>query len=1180
MSSLPYSILLKQQPNILPISSIIEHQKFCKKFIKAHQTFEKYKNNSKNKVAFINNNVYLLANKDQNQSEILDWFNSLQQEEKLSIFSIKNLWLTKQFTQMIYIFYKMGNYNYKPILDMCVFFKEQKNYIFKEESKISFSYISDILAKWNIPFNSNTITESSNNVDNNKDINEYKYDELNLFSNFWEYKEIIDTNYLNSEKREMEKNFIDNIRIISSEKDIFDTITFTKDFILNIDNIKKYFNFFSAGNFFKDWIIPINVKNVYNFVLPSWMHVFQELSLCQIIMGYFEQKILIYYEYYYYTGKIMENPYDKQILEIYNENLELKKYISNHYSFDGSGEEKEEILLPETLTKITDELRGSEKFHQKIGGTKDLFKKICPEKAFYVGKEISFDEKFSLEIYNFIKDELTKEKNNWSSRIVDIITFIKVIDIINYKDNTFLEFRKNLLKAQENSIVEEIQSSGFLSKKKKKNKKKKKKNENENKIKNDNISKRNLYDVLTKEVECEYNMSVPPPKINMIQETATNICINSNNKNNVNSNNIFIQGRKKSGDKNIEKPENNDKKEEKKEEISKIELKEGYKKEEDKKEEKKEVIKEDIKIEKIEDKKEDKKEEKEIIQVEKVKEKHKKKEFFLYPINKKNKKENNNNNINEPKVGKGKNKHKKKNKNTKEEIIIDNTSKTKNNNTFNYVQERKNIVQINPCPRRKKKIPFQTSSINFEMRMNPPPIDTSYPYYYSFPMMKPFTSLSEVSTIFSFPSVGSEGNQNKKNTQNHNKPNTNKINNDYKIHWNYTKVNHNNNNNNSIQMFNSHVPSEKYFKSLNNELDNYLLVTSSNISKLKNIYEKYMNKVENLLQNSLSKNFDIKFGHYGSFFSDLSIEGSDLDILVYYQKKTESKLDFYNETLNVLQQKKENNFESIYPIPSASVPIIKLQIDIKNEIKDLNLESTSYYEEEEITKIKIDLSFTESEQEYQHSSEIISYIKKSLSEYPQIKPMLLVLKRYFKEMKMNKSYTGGLCSFSLFLLTLSFCKYNKQCESPSKLLYYFMENFTYFDYCNYFIDVEQDNCYILKDKAEKIIEKSISDENSSYDTNYELYDKEEIYIKDPISKLNVSKSSFRVDEIILTFRKGFNLLYYEGWYYDFCPSDKNSEKKIVEKIDEIDKDNSSDYMTIKKLFGLQSLIDNFDFYFN
>ena len=113
-------------------------------------------------------------------------------------------------------------------------------------------------------------------------------------------------------------------------------------------------------------------------------------------------------------------------------------------------------------------------------------------------------------------------------------------------------------------------------------------------------------------------------------------------------------------------------------------------------------------------------------------------------------------------------------------------------------------------------------------------------------------------------------------------------------------------------------------------------------------------------------------------------------------------------------------------------------------------------------------------------------------------------------------------------------------------------------------------------------EKSISEENSSFDTNYDLYEKQEIFIIDPISNNNVSKSSFRVDEIILTFRKGFNLLYYEGWYYDYYNTNSNNnENKIIENINELYKeDEASNYMTIKKLFNLKVLKNNFDFYFN
>ena len=1165
MASIPYSILLSPKPNVLPISTIQEHQKFCIKFLKAHQNFEKYKNNSNSKLAFIYDNVFLFNQKKQSQNEILTWFNSLSEEEKLSLFAIKNKWLVNIFTQLFFIYFKMGNYSYKPLSDMCFCFEDQKKYLSRDQKTDSFNSLFKLLESKNISFKEGIKEAKSKN--NKNDEKEYEYDDMNLYSSFFESKEIIDKDYLKSEKREYENKLIENIRVISSEKDNFDIITFKKEFIMNIDSIKKFFDYFSGENYFKDWVIPINAKNVYNFVLPYWMHNIQELSLCQLIMGYFEQKIMINYEYYYYTKKIYEFSYYRQISELYKENEKIEIFIKNNYSFNNNNKNKEEILSLKKISNVVDDLRGDEKFNNKIKLKKDIFNKICEEKPCYRGKEILFNDELSLEVYNSLNGELLKEKVNYIPKLIELISFITFFDIINLKENIFFNFRQKIFDSQCDLVLDELQSEGFLNKKGKKHKKKKKKNNDEEKQKKANPPpvKINIYDVQTKEIECEYNMNSRSQQFNMIQENASNVIINSYN----NNNNIFIRGNKKSEDKKPKKVEiskkedeikkNLEKKDEKKE-IEKIEIKKEIEKIETKKEEEKKEIKEE----------EDEKDEKE-----KAKDKSKK-GFFLYPVNKKKKKEkenninNNINTINEIKEKPKNNKHKKGKMSIKEDVKEVGDKNKKNYKMLNFVQERKNNVQINPCPRRKKKVFFQTSSINYEFHMKPS--FDSYPYYYSFPMMKPFTSLSEVRTKFSMPStIKNNNNENIKSIKKKNSISDKSE----KSHWDYTQ--YNNNYNNGLQLFNSFIPSEKYFDSLNKELNNYLNTTNLNISNLKNIYEQNLEKIELLIKNGLSENYEIKFGHYGSFFSNLSIEGSDLDILIYYHKKKEES-DFYKDILNLLDQN-GNEFENICPILTASVPVIKLQIDIEKEIKEknINLKNNSYFEEEDLSKIRIDLTFTESEEEFQHSHEVVTYISKSLEEYPLIKPILLLLKRYFKEMNMNKSYTGGLCSYSLFLLVLSFCKNNKKCESAPKLLYYFMENFTYFDYSNYCIDVEKENCYILKDKNDNEI--SISEGNSSYDTNYEQYDKE-IFIVDPISKLNVSKSSFKVDEIILTFRKAFNLLYYEGWCYDSSSSNKDNENKIIDNENELYEDDSADFKTIKKLFGLKSLRNNFDFYFN
>ena len=1110
MSSIPYSVILTHKNSVLPLPDIQSHQNFCKKFLKAHQSYEKYTNNSKSKITFINENVFLYNKKDQkmqNQIDILHWLGTLNQDERLSLFSIKNKWLMNIFSQMLFIYYKMGNYSYKPMSEMCIFFYNQKNFSSKEEMSSSLlSFLYERLKEKKIEFNSSTPPLPLPPPDTKKksleknDETFYQYDELNLLNNYFAIKEIVNENYIHSEKRKMEKKFIENIRVIFDENDNCDIITFTKDFIMNVENIKKFLEFFSGNNYFKDWLIPINVQNLYNFVLPTWMHQNKELSLCQIILGYFEQKIIINYEYYYYTKKLYELNFDKKISDLYKENQVLEKFMYENYSFNGNDKTKEEIFTSEKIMKSVDELREDIIFNKKIKVFKEIFNKICENNVCYKGKDIIFDDEFGLETYNYLNDEILKGKeNNYISKLLDLITFNRFFDIINFKNYIFLNYRKKLVKLQSNSILDELQSCGFLSQKKsgKKHKKKKKKEEDEkteekksqNVITKTNVINMPVYEFQTNEI--------------MIQENTTNVSINSKT-----NNNIVITENKKEENK---KPE------------IKTELmtnKISNKKEEEKTETKNNNVNKDDIDKNSDDKKDSNK---------------KKKEFFLYPTNnnnsnKKKQEEKYNNNNNEPKSNKKKAKNKKHKNMAKEE-----KKKTPQKSTikFNYVQERKNIVQINPCPRRKKNFLLQTSSMNFAMYRNKDKIN-------------------------------------------------NKINNNntHKSHWDYSQ--YNNNQNNSLQLFNSFVPSEKYFDSLDKELSNYLSITNTNMSLLKTIQEKHLEKIEKYLEEKLCNNYEIKFGHYGSFFTGLNIEGSDLDILIYYKKKKEEN-DLLKDILIILQEYSPN-FETINPILTASVPVIKLQIDIKNEIKELKLKQTSYIEEDDLNKIKIDLTFTENEKEFQNSKDTVNYIKNSLQDFPQIKPMLQILKRYFKIMGMNKSYTGGLCSYSLFLLVLSFCKCNKQCLSPTKLLYYFMENFTYFDYCNYCIDVKSDNCYILKDK-EKVdinIEKSLSEENSSFDTNYDLYEKEEIFIIDPISNNNVSKSSFKVDDIILTFRKGFNLLYYEGWYYDCYNNNNNgNDNQIIENINELyEEDDGTNYMTIKKLFKLKVLRNSFDFYFN
>ena len=426
-----------------------------------------------------------------------------------------------------------------------------------------------------------------------------------------------------------------------------------------------------------------------------------------------------------------------------------------------------------------------------------------------------------------------------------------------------------------------------------------------------------------------------------------------------------------------------------------------------------------------------------------------------------------------------------------------------------------------------------------------------------------FINSPESITSFSFESstkdksIIPDANSNKNNIEENNKnPNQinmtiNIINNQY-IYQQYPLFNFNFNNFALMQsqfLYYYHVPSDAFLEILSKEIKIYESFTTKNIEILDKIRKKYFIKVEKLIQTGLSKKYEIKFGHYGSFFTNLSIEGSDVDIRVYY-KPLKPNLDFLKDIINLLNSHL-NEFDNINPILSASVPVINLQINISQEINYDTLKFMSYFDKKDISHINIDLTFTSDEKEFKRPEEIVNYINKNVKNYEDIRPLLLVIKRYFRIMKMNKSFTGGLSSYSLFLLILAFLKNCEEKMNLGKLLYYFMEKYSFYDFKNYGIDVEGKDLYYPLDN---IIKESDIQNSENYDDISEHARTEEIKILDPLTKLNVAKSSFRLDEIKNTFNKALYFLKFESWKYQ-----NEGEENIF--ID--------DFNIIRKLFTIK-----------
>ena len=219
---------------------------------------------------------------------------------------------------------------------------------------------------------------------------------------------------------------------------------------------------------------------------------------------------------------------------------------------------------------------------------------------------------------------------------------------------------------------------------------------------------------------------------------------------------------------------------------------------------------------------------------------------------------------------------------------------------------------------------------------------------------------------------------------------------------------------------------------------------------------------------------------YGSFATGLSIEASDIDIKIRLITDGKENLEkFFHKLLGELV--KEKKYESIVPISTASVPVIKLVINLdkyfeteeigeenlnenfemKNAVKVLK-SSPQYkgyqFNIEELNKIKVDITFISSTNEKSSNTTSVEYAKEKIEAFPEIQVILRVMKRFFYTKRMNNSFNGGLSSFNLFLLTLSYAQYKKMNNIKFVNLGLFLLDFVdffgkMFNFRGYIVDV-------------------------------------------------------------------------------------------------------------------------------
>lgn len=137
---------------------------------------------------------------------------------------------------------------------------------------------------------------------------------------------------------------------------------------------------------------------------------------------------------------------------------------------------------------------------------------------------------------------------------------------------------------------------------------------------------------------------------------------------------------------------------------------------------------------------------------------------------------------------------------------------------------------------------------------------------------------------------------------------------------------------------------------------------------------------------------------FGSFCTRLYLPNSDVDLVLVHDQFDKTKL--ISKAKNVLKKHSEL-FENLEVLLNAKVPIIKFTHASSN--------------------VDFDITFNELSG-VQNAEEV----KKALEIHPEIKYLLMIMKLFLRQRKMNNTFTGGIGSFLLFCVVLAFLRQYKK----------------------------------------------------------------------------------------------------------------------------------------------------------
>ena len=265
----------------------------------------------------------------------------------------------------------------------------------------------------------------------------------------------------------IEKEFLEKfLNIISSDINI---ITLNEEILSDSEKFKKCFKSLTNDKYFSDLLFPVD-KQSKMFILPSWMSDNENLTFCQIILGFFEQNIILNYEYFFFKDK--NYPYmDHYVIKIYEE-------IQNT------------VNCVESC--LFDDIFSQTKLNEAIINMK-------------------LNNKDSTKIFNELKNQIEENKSEKEKiiKLLKKLTFVNLEEIRNERFKIYIEYKNFILDYLRSQIADELQKCDIESKKqinsKKRNRKKKDKQKKEVK-ENENNKKEEGNQINKEEYEKQLNI--------------------------------------------------------------------------------------------------------------------------------------------------------------------------------------------------------------------------------------------------------------------------------------------------------------------------------------------------------------------------------------------------------------------------------------------------------------------------------------------------------------------------------------------------------------------------------------------------------------------------------------------------------------------------------------------------